>query len=229
MGKKRKKEHFSEVKTFHNFIEPNYFLLTSSFSLKGKWNDDFFHNNNPIVLELGCGKGEYSVGLAKKYPEKNFIGIDIKGARMWRGAKTATEEGLKNVGFLRIQIQNIEFAFAPNEVSEIWITFPDPQPNKPKTRKRLTNSSFLERYRNIIKPEGLIHLKTDNESFFNYTLEVINDNNHLIVLSTKDLYKIDKELDVKEIQTFYEKIYLSQNVPIKYLCFKLNQNKTSKL
>lgn len=224
MGKKRKKEHFSEVKTFDNFFEPNYFNLTSHFPLKGKWNSDFFQNENPIVLELGCGKGEYSVGLAKKYPEKNFIGIDIKGARMWRGAKTSNDEELKNNAFLRIQIQNIEFAFAKNEVSEIWITFPDPQPNKPKIRKRLTNSTFLERYSRIIKPDGIIHLKTDNEAFFDYTLEEINDSKHSLLYSTKDLYNTDNDLEAKGIQTFYEKIYLAQNVPIKYLYFKLNQD-----
>ena len=164
MGSKNKLKRFEENKTFANVIQPSReVLLTNTFAYKGKWNELYFKNNNPIVLELGCGKGEYSVGLAKRHPEKNFIGIDIKGARFWRGAKTAIDQQIANVAFLRTQIELIEQCFAPEEVSEIWITFPDPQIKYKRTKHRLTNADFLARYQHILKPEGYIHLKTDSE------------------------------------------------------------------
>ena len=155
MGSKNKLKRFEENKTFANVIQPSREeLLTNTFAYKGKWNELYFKNNNPIVLELGCGKGEYSVGLAKRHPEKNFIGIDIKGARFWRGAKTAIDQQIANVAFLRTQIELIEQCFAPEEVSEIWITFPDPQIKYKRTKHRLTNADFLARYQHILKPEG---------------------------------------------------------------------------
>ncbi|HCV79888.1 MAG TPA: tRNA (guanosine(46)-N7)-methyltransferase TrmB, partial [Zunongwangia profunda] len=164
MGSKNKLKRFKENETFSNVIQPTREMLTEAdFQYKGKWNADFFKNDQPIILELGCGKGEYSVGLAQAFPEKNFIGIDIKGARFWRGAKTALEEGLDNVGFLRTQIELIDYAFAENEVSEIWITFPDPQIKYKRTKHRLTNTGFLQKYKKILKPDGVVNLKTDSE------------------------------------------------------------------
>lgn len=164
MGSKNKLKRFKENETFSNVIQPTRDeVVSGNFSFKGKWNQEFFKNNNPLVLELGCGKGEYSVGLAQKYPNKNFIGIDIKGARFWRGAKTAIEENIQNVAFLRSQIELIEFLFAEKEVDEIWITFPDPQIKYKRTKHRLTNSEFLQRYKKILKKDGCIHLKTDSE------------------------------------------------------------------
>ncbi|HAT65760.1 MAG TPA: tRNA (guanosine(46)-N7)-methyltransferase TrmB, partial [Flavobacteriaceae bacterium] len=169
MGSKNKLKRFKENETFANVIQPSReVLLEKNFDLKGNWKKDFFKNDHPLVLELGCGKGEYSVNLAKEFPQKNFLGIDIKGARFWRGAKTALEEGLKNVGFLRTQIELIEHCFAENEVDEIWITFPDPQIKYKRTKHRLTNEEFLDKYRKVIRPKGVIHLKTDSEFMHGY-------------------------------------------------------------
>ena len=164
MGSKNKLKRFRENAIFHNVIQPTReALVDANFSLKGKWSSSFFKNNNPLVLELGCGKGEYTVGLAKRYPYKNFIGIDIKGARFWRGAKTAIEDQMPNVAFIRTQIELIEFIFAENEVDEIWITFPDPQIKYKRTKHRLTNAAFLQRYKNVLNNKGVVHLKTDSE------------------------------------------------------------------
>ena len=160
MGSKNKLKRFKENDTFSNVFQPTREeVVTDQFSLKGKWNQDYFKNNNPIVLELGCGKGEYSVGLAEKYPKKNFIGIDLKGARFWRGAKTAVETGLSNVAFIRTQIELINHIFNENEVDEIWITFPDPQIKYKRTKHRMTNSQFLKLYKKLLKPEGVVNLK----------------------------------------------------------------------
>lgn len=220
--KKRKLVRFAELETFSNVIQPKqeeYFH--DQYLLKGKWSSEYFKNQNPLILELGCGKGEYTIGLAEKYPQINFIGIDIKGDRLWRGGKTSIEKGLKNVAFLRLSIEYISFLFAENEISEIWITFPDPQPNKPKTKKRLTSPAFLDRYQKIIIPKGIIHLKTDNAGLFEYTVEVLKERNHAILFITRDLHKSNITDDILSIRTYYENIYLKKETPICYLNFTL--------
>ncbi|MBI3503092.1 MAG: tRNA (guanosine(46)-N7)-methyltransferase TrmB [Bacteroidetes bacterium] len=218
---KNKLQRFAELKTFENVFEFLFTERLTDFKLKGKWNSEYFKNENPIVLELGCGKGEYSIGLAEKYPKKNFIGIDIKGARIWRGSKNAQEKKLSNVCFLRTQIEFIESCFSKDEVNEIWITFPDPQPNKEK--KRLTHPIFLNRYKNILKPNGIIHLKTDSTELYEFTLEVIAENKLKLLDSTIDLYgNSNSERDeVKMIKTHYEKLFTAQGKKITYLQFQL--------
>lgn len=223
---KRKTHKFAEVSTFPNVLQPiKAQYLRDGFDLKGNWASSFFENNNPIVLELGCGKGEYTIALAQKYPDKNFIGIDIKGERIWRGSKTALEENISNVAFLRIPIEMVELFFAASEVSEIWITFPDPQPNKPRIKKRLTSPAFLERYAKLLKPSGIIHLKTDSAPLFDYTLETIKDNGHHLQIETHDLYHSMVSGDVLETQTHYENLFLKKGIPICYLRFLLEQKK----
>lgn len=223
MGSKNKLKRFKENETFDNVFQPNRDELTQgTFSLKGKWNEMIFKNKNPLVLELGCGKGEYSIALAKKYPDKNFIGIDIKGARFWRGAKTAVEEGIDNVAFLRIQIELIAYAFAEGEVDEIWITFPDPQIKYKRTKHRLTNSEFLERYKKILKPEGVVNLKTDSEFLHGYTLGLLHGAGHEVLYANHNVYKHEgSPEEVTKIQTFYELQFLEQNKPITYIRFKI--------
>lgn len=188
-------------------------------TLQGKWHHDYFNNPHPITLELGCGRGEYTVNLARLFPKRNFIGIDIKGARLWRGAKTGIEENLKNVAFLRIQIENIATCFDKEEVAEIWITFPDPQPQLSRIRKRLTHPRFLESYKKILQPNGLIHLKTDNDRLYEYTLQVIKDWGLKLLKNTANLYESGLMNEVLAIQTTYEKTYRSQGKNINYLCF----------
>ncbi len=217
-----KLQRFEENRTFPNIFQPTFKEVLSGFRLKGKWNKEYFHNDNPITLELGCGKGEYTVGLGKKYPDRNFIGIDWKGARLWRGCKTAFEDGMDNVAFIRTETEFIEYFFDIDEVAEIWITFPEPQPQNAKAKKRFTSPQFNRRYANILNQEGLIHLKTDNDSFFEYTLNVVKEDSHRLLFSTDDLYGKSPELEVAEIQTFYEKMWLSQGLKIKYLEYKLN-------
>ena len=223
MGSKNKLKRFKENETFSNVIQPTRDeIVSGNFSLKGKWNQEIFKNNNPLVLELGCGKGEYSVGLAQKYPNKNFIGIDIKGARFWRGAKTAVEENLNNVAFIRTQIELIEFVFAEKEVDEIWITFPDPQIKYKRTKHRLTNSEFLQRYKKILKEDGIVHLKTDSEFMHGYTLGLLHGQNHDVLYANHNVYKNEGAPEVvTSIQTFYEKQYLEENKPITYIQFKI--------
>ena len=187
--------------------------------LKGKWHSDFFKNENPIVIELGCGRGEYTVSLAERHPEKNFIGIDWKGARLWRGAKTSFDNKMPNVAFLRIMILNIGNFFSTDEISEIWITFPDPQPQQSRERKRLTSPRFLDLYKQFLKSGGDIHLKTDNKGFYDYTLEVIEENKLKKKYSTDDLYHSDAVNEILEIKTTYEKIFLEQGSKICYLKF----------
>ncbi|MDR1725120.1 MAG: tRNA (guanosine(46)-N7)-methyltransferase TrmB [Bacteroidales bacterium] len=218
---KNKLQRFAENKFFNNMFQCTYNdLLTTGFDLKGKWRSEFFNNENPIVLELGCGKGEYTIGLGKKYPYKNFIGLDIKGARMWRGCKTSNEENMTNVAFIRTHIQLIEHFFAANEVDEIWITFPDPQLKKPN--KRLTSPRFLALYSKILKPESIIHLKTDSNDLYDYTLnEVLLPQKYNVIFHTNDLYAEKDYLEVKEIQTFYEIMYLATGKPITYIEFKI--------
>ena len=224
MGSKNKLKRFKENETFRNVFQPSREeLLNFNFTIRGRWREEVFGNSNPIVLELGCGKGEYTVGLAKRYPEKNFIGIDIKGARFWRGAKTAIEESIDNVAFLRIQIELIELAFAENEVDEIWITFPDPQIKYKRTKHRMTNSNFLKSYKTVLKPEGIIHLKTDSEFLHGYTLGLLHGQGHEVLYSNHDIYNREGcPEEVTAIQTFYEQFYLDQNKPITYIRFRIN-------
>ena len=223
MGSKNKLRRFRENETFENVIQPSREELEKDqFSLKGNWNKDFFKNDNPIVLELGCGKGEYTIGLSKQDLAKNFIGIDIKGARFWRGAKTAIEEDLENVAFLRTQIELIDRVFAENEVDEIWITFPDPQIKYKRTKHRLTNAEFLQKYKHILKAEGLVNLKTDSEFMHGYTLGLLHGEGHEILYAHHDIYKNEySPKAVREIQTFYEKQYLDQGKPITYIQFRI--------
>ena len=223
MGSKNKLRRFRENETFENVIQPSREELEKDqFSLKGNWNKDFFKNDNPIVLELGCGKGEYTIGLSKQDSAKNFIGIDIKGARFWRGAKTAIEEDLENVAFLRTQIELIDRVFAENEVDEIWITFPDPQIKYKRTKHRLTNAEFLQKYKHILKADGLVNLKTDSEFMHGYTLGLLHGEGHEILYAHHDIYKNEySPKAVREIQTFYEKQYLDQGKPITYIQFRI--------
>ncbi|WP_185215806.1 tRNA (guanosine(46)-N7)-methyltransferase TrmB [Sphingobacterium mizutaii] len=214
MGKDKLRK-FAEVSTFKNVVQ-----LDAGKEYKGKWAKDFFQNEKPLILELACGKGEYTVNLAKLFPEKNFIGIDYKGNRIWRGAKTALEEGIDNVGFLRIQIETILEHFEKGEVSEIWITFPDPQPQDSREKKRLTNPVFLERYKEILVAEGIMHLKTDNDGFFAYTLEQIDLQGLPKLKETKDLYHSDLVDEVLSIKTYYEKKYLAEDKNINYVQWK---------
>ncbi|MDZ7612357.1 MAG: tRNA (guanosine(46)-N7)-methyltransferase TrmB [Flavobacteriaceae bacterium] len=220
MGSKNKLKRFEENKTFDNVIQPTREEIFNSFSLKGNWHS-LFKNNNPIVLELGCGKGEYTVALAKIHPERNFIGIDIKGARFWRGAKTAISERLDNVFFLRTQIELIENVFALGEVAEIWITFPDPQIKFKRTKHRLVNPNFLKMYQNILSENGLVHLKTDSEFLHGYLLGILHEGNHEILYAHHNIYNSSSApKEVTAVQTFYEKQYLSRNKAITYVQFR---------
>lgn len=223
MGSKNKLKRFNENETFSNVIQPKREALTSgNFELKGNWNATFFKNNHPIVLELGCGKGEYTIALAQQFPEKNFIGIDIKGARFWRGAKTVLEENLPNVAFIRTQIELIEYLFSENEISEIWITFPDPQIKYKRTKHRLTNREFLNRYKKVLSPQGTIHLKTDSEFMHGYTLGLLQGLDQEINYAHHDVYSNEySPKEVTGIQTFYEKQYLKVGKKITYIAFKL--------
>lgn len=223
MGSKNKLRRFRENEEFSNVIQPSREELTNEeYPLKGKWNTEFFKNEQPIVLELGCGKGEYSVALAQANPDKNFIGIDIKGARFWRGAKTALEENLENVGFVRTQIELIDRLFAEGEVDEIWITFPDPQIKYKRTKHRLTNTEFLQKYKKILKKDGVVNLKTDSEFMHGYTLGLLHGEGHKVLHANHNVYKNTySPKEVTGIQTFYEKQYLEQGKPITYIQFKI--------
>ena len=223
MGK-NKISRFEENYTFSHLFQRNYEDLIDGFHLKGKWHQNFFGNQNPIILELGCGKGEYTVGLAKRYPNKNFIGFDIKGSRMWVGCKEVQERGLKNVAFIRTRIELIENFFAKDEVSEIWLTFSDPQPNKPRIKKRLSSPQFLKRYSSFLKDDNLIHLKTDNRPLFDFTLEVIEEGKHEKGFVSFDVYGAGAPPEVMEIQTFYEQMWIKEGRTIHYLNFKMNKH-----
>lgn len=218
MGK-NKLAKFANMEEYpHVFQYPFSVLQEKGFEMKGKWNELFFKNDNPIVLELGCGKGEYTVGLAKLFPEKNFIGVDIKGARMWTGAKQSLEEGLPNVAFLRTHIELITHFFAAREVSEIWITFPDPQMNK--VSKRMTSTRFMKLYRQILKDDGIVHLKTDSNFMFTYTCAMVKENSLPVLFETDDLYHSGLADDILKIQTFYEQQWLARGLNIKYIKFE---------
>ncbi len=221
MGQRNKLNRFAQIKSFTNVFElDGKELLDKDFRLKGKWNRDFFNNDYPITLELGCGKGEYTVGLARRYSEKNFIGIDIKGERMWKGAKYALENQLSNVVFVRMRIEFIERLFGLREIQEIWVTFPDPYPKKPSNR--LLSSKFLNRYKNIMIPDGLIHLKTDSQHLHGYTCAILKKNGIIPEIATRDLYSASQKHDeIMTLKTHYEKIFLAENKPITYLRFLL--------
>ena len=214
MGKNKLKK-FAEMETFSNVFQPPYKPMT------GRWRESFFHNDNPIVLELGCGRGEYTVGLAERYPDKNFIGVDIKGARMWAGAKMAIEKELPNVAFLRTNIEFITEFFAADEIDEIWITFCDPQMKK--ATKRLTSTYFMQRYHKIMKPSGIIHLKTDSPFLYTYTMEMLRLNPYPVLANTDDLYSLQSPifLDAQALQTHYEKQWLDRGMSIKYIEWQL--------
>lgn len=222
MGKNKLKK-FREMEAIDFVFQyPFAVLKDHEFPLKGKWHSDFFHNDNPIVLELGCGKGEYTVGLARRFPDKNYIGIDIKGARMWTGAKQAVAEGLDNVAFLRTGIELLPHFFTPGEVAEIWITFPDPQMKK--VRKRLTSTRFMELYRQVLVPDGLVHLKTDSPFLYTYTHIMVTENGLPTVTDTRDLYHSDVVNDILDIKTFYEQQWLDRGLTIKYISFRLDRD-----
>jgi tRNA (guanine-N7-)-methyltransferase len=239
---KNKLARWTELGSYDNVIQPLIGDVTAKdHTIKGKWNQKLFKNTNPVVLELGCGKGEYTIGLAKAFPQNNYIGIDIKGARMWRGAKTANEQNLKNVAFLRTRIEFINSFFSEDEVDEIWITFPDPHPGRRNSNKRLTSPWFLNSYRHFLKNNGLIHLKTDNRELYDFTSKVLSDNDLETIFTTNDLYsqKIAvKQLpandsdsrysfydEILSIRTHYEKIFLLDGLTINYLSFRLDKNK----
>jgi len=218
---KNKLSKFADLATYEHVVQITYKeLLAAEFRFKGKWSEAFFGNSNPIILELGCGKGEYTVKLATHFPEFNFIGIDIKGSRMWKGATQAKDLGLKNVGFLRTNIENIRMFFAAGEVAEIWLTFPDPQMKK--TRKRLTATNFIENYRQIMTPNGIIHLKSDSNFMYQYTEAMVAENQFEVIRQTDDLYNSELLDEVLSIQTFYEKQWLDRGLSIKYLAFRLS-------
>lgn len=220
MGSKNKLKRFAENATFSNVIQPKREEIIQGFALKGQWKKHF-NNDHPIVLELGCGKGEYTVELARRFPKKNFIGIDIKGARFWRGAKTALEENLPNVAFLRTQIELIDLVFEAKEVAEIWITFPDPQIKYKRTKHRLTNTDFLNKYATILSEDGIVHLKTDSEFLHGYTLGLLHGLGYPIHYANHDVYKNEgAPKEVIEIQTFYENQYLERGKPITYIQFR---------
>ena len=220
MGKNKLKK-FADLDTYQNVVQvPFKQLQTEEFQYKGKWSSDFFGNDHPVILELGCGKGEYTVKLASHTPDCNFIGIDIKGSRMWNGATKAKELGLKNVAFLRTNIENIGLFFGEGEIAEIWLTFPDPQMKK--TRKRLTATNFIESYRNIMVENGIVHLKSDSNFMYLYTEAMVAENHFEVLRQTDDLYHSDILDEVLSIQTFYEKQWLDRGINIKYLSFRLN-------
>jgi tRNA (guanine-N7-)-methyltransferase len=216
---KNKLAKFAEIETFPHVFQVSSHCVRegNSFSMKGKWNQEFFGNDHPIVLELGCGKGEYTVNLAELYPDKNFIGVDIKGARLWTGAKDSLQKGMKNVAFLRTDIEMIAHFFAENEVSEIWLTFPDPQMKK--TTKRLTATNFIKSYLQFLKPGGIIHLKTDSNFMFTYTCEMVKLNEFPVLFSNDDLYGSGIVDPILGIKTHYEKQWLERGLTIKYIKF----------
>lgn len=223
MGKNKHKR-FRENLTFKNLVQPEFDeVFRRDHALKGRWRQDFFGNDNPIVLELGCGRGEYTVALGEKFPCKNFIGIDIKGARLWRGAKTATENEMPNVGFLRTRIELIDSFFAAGEVDEIWITFPDPQLKKNRVKKRLTSPGFLARYSGFLKPDAVVHLKTDSRHLHDYTLAVAAHNGLPVIAACCDIYGTGYADDVLSIKTTYETRFLAEGMPITYLSMQLGE------
>ena len=226
MARKDKLKKFADVATFPNVVQNFSYKQPElknhegeTVNLKGKWHTDFFKNENPLVLELACGKGDYTLGLARMYADKNFLGIDIKGNRIWRGAKTALEENIPNAGFLRTRIELVDRFFAPAEVSEIWVTFTDPYPKSPN--RRLSSPKFLDLYRSICAPGAIIHFKTDDPDLFEYTVEIVQSQNLNILELCRDIDKEEKRKDELSITTYYEKQHLKNKRTIKYLKFLL--------
>lgn len=223
MGKDKLKR-FAENETFGCLFQPEFDeIFRKDYKLKGKWHSEVFKNENPIVLELGCGRGEYTVEMARKYPDINFMGVDIKGARLWRGAKSAVDESLSNVAFVRCRIEFIEWLFGPGEISEIWVTFADPQINR--DNKRLTCTRFLERYRSFLVPDGLIHLKTDSLFLHKYTEALAKVNGLEIIEANRDIYGSGRADEKLSIKTHYEESFLAQGMAITYLVFRLDRDK----
>jgi tRNA (guanine-N7-)-methyltransferase len=226
---KNKLARWNELGSFDNVFQPEIGEVAGKdHPVKGTWHNKIFKNKNPLVLELGCGKGEYTVGLAVRYPGKNFIGVDIKGARMWRGAKTSNEQKLPNVAFVRTRIEFITSFFVTDEVDEIWITFPDPHPGGSNSNKRLTSPSFLNSYRKLLKDKGIIHLKTDNTELYNFTRAVAEFNKLETIIATTDLYAENLSDDILSIRTHYETIFLKAGMRISYTCFRLDKEKIIK-
>jgi tRNA (guanine-N7-)-methyltransferase len=223
LGSKNKLKRFKENETFANVFQPTREEVTSGeFKLKGKWNSDFFKNDKPIIVELGCGKGEYTIGLAEQNQNANYVGIDVKGARFWRGAKTAVDNGLHNVAFIKTQIELLDYIFNENEIDEIWITFPDPQIKYKRTKHRMTNSEFLQLYKKVLKTDGVINLKTDSEFMHGYTLGLLHGEGHEVIYANHNVYVNEgSPKEVTEIQTFYENQYLEVNKAITYIRFKI--------
>jgi tRNA (guanine-N7-)-methyltransferase len=223
---KNKIRKFTELNSFSNVFQPGLNeILRDSFWLKGKWCESYFRNDNPVILELGCGKGEYTISLAEQNPGINFIGIDIKGSRIWTGAKYATDHNLRNVAFIRTRAEFITSFFSKDEIDEIWLTFPDPQLKRKRNKKRLTAPLFVEMYRRFLKEEGIIHLKTDNRELFDYTREFLVNNRFRIHFITEDLYHSDIGGAPKEIKTYYEKQFLEKGMNIFYLSFSFDNDK----
>jgi tRNA (guanine-N7-)-methyltransferase len=222
---KNKAARWAEMKSFNNLFEPSADgLYKKDHPLKGDWQNVIFKNINPVIVEMGCGKGEYTIGLANRFPQNNYVGIDIKGARMWRGSKTAHEKNIQNVAFLRTRIEFINSFFSADEVDEIWLTFPDPHPKRRNAGKRLTSPDFLNSFRKFLKDNGIIHLKTDNKELYMYTAEVIKQNDLEIISATDDLYSGAMNSDILSIKTHYEQIFLKKGISICYLAFRLRKN-----
>jgi tRNA (guanine-N7-)-methyltransferase len=227
MSKPNKLDKFRQTKSFNHFFEVGYYdVKDKDFVMKGQWNREFFGNDNDIITEFGCGKGEYTLSLAKMNPDKNYIGADIKGARMWKGAKISDENQMNNIAFLRTRIEFTPKCFDKDEVSEIWITFPDPQlgPQK-RIKKRLTSSRFLNYYRKFLKDNGIIHLKTDDDTLYKYTKKLLTFNELDIICDTDDLYNSEYADEILSIRTFYEEMWLEEGKKIKYISFRLDINK----
>jgi len=222
VGQKNKLQKFADNLTFDNLFQYSYDEIIKGIPLKGKWTKTFFENDNDLIVELGCGKGEYTVGLAELYPDRNFIGLDIKGARLWRGLKTTVEKSLTNVAFIRGRINLVNHFFTKDEISEIWITFPDPHARETQAKKRLTSPEFLKKYSGFLKKDGIINLKTDNIIVFESTLDTIKEYGHKIIYQSYDIYKEGIDNELTNIQTFYEKKWLEYGTKIKYLKFSLN-------
>jgi len=221
---KRKLQRFAEMETFTNVLQPRFDeVFGKDHERKGNWKNVYFGNDHPLTLELGCGKGEYTIGLANRNPGRNYVGVDIKGARIWKGARRAFHEGMNNVAFIRTRIELIGSFFGTSEVDEIWLTFPDPQLKK--KRKRLTSPVFLNLYRKFLRNEGCIHLKTDNARLYQYTLELAEYNDFRVIYKISDLYNSDIVDDILSIRTFYEEQFLAQGLKIHYLCFTLSHEK----
>ncbi len=219
---KKKLQHFAENKTFPHYFESTFAQISESGSnMRGNWKSLFFANSGKLIVEIGCGKGEYTIGQAKRFGNNNFIGVDIKGARIWRGAKTIEEEGMKNAAFIRSQAGLLHLWFAESEVDEIWITFPDPQPGSRKN-KRLTSPRYLSMFKKFLKPEGIVHLKTDSSELFDYTIEMIGENNLRVVERVDDIYGTITEGPLCEIRTFYESMWLAEGKTIMYVAFQID-------